>query len=84
MKNYKFVQNKKCEFFPCHKVKEDSFNCLFCYCPLFPLKDICGGNPEFLEDGTKSCMNCALPHVKDKGYTFVMSKISEILELGKK
>lgn len=22
-KNYKFVQNSKCEYFPCHKVKDE-------------------------------------------------------------
>lgn len=37
--NYKFVQNRKCEYFPCHKVEnEDEFNCLFCFCPLYMLK----------------------------------------------
>ena len=33
---YKFFQNKKCEYFPCHKgIPEEDFNCLFCYCPLY-------------------------------------------------
>ena len=27
--NYKFFQNRDCEFFPCHKIEnEDSFNCV--------------------------------------------------------
>lgn len=40
--HYKFFQNKECEYFPCHKVKEaEDFNCLFCYCPLY-LKEECG------------------------------------------
>ena len=35
-KHYNFFQNKECEYFPCHKgVKEEDFNCLFCYCPLY-------------------------------------------------
>ena len=35
---YKFFQNKKCEYFPCHKgIPEEDFNCLFCYCPLYTL-----------------------------------------------
>ena len=43
--NFKFFQHKTCEFFPCHDVKnEDTFNCLFCYCPLYALGDGCGGN----------------------------------------
>lgn len=83
--HYKFVQNKKCQFFPCHQMKnEENFNCLFCYCPLFALKDECGGNPEFLEDGTKSCMNCTAPHNGPGGHDFVMKKIDKVLELGKK
>ena len=83
--NYKFVQNKKCEFFPCHQgVKEEGFNCLFCYCPLYALKENCGGNPTFLEDGTKDCSNCTITHQKGSSYDHVMKKIDKILELGKR
>ena len=47
--NYKFFQNTKCEYFPCHKVEnEKHFNCLFCFCPLYMLKDKCGGNFKYL------------------------------------
>ena len=61
--NYKFFQNNKCEYFPCHKgIPEEDFNCLFCYCPLYTLGKNCGGNCEFLENGVKSCMNCGFPH----------------------
>lgn len=32
--NYSFFSNKKCEYFPCHKVSDEiaekDFNCLFC------------------------------------------------------
>ena len=50
--NYKFFQNNKCEYFPCHKgIPEEDFNCLFCYCPLYTLGKNCGGNCEFLENG---------------------------------
>lgn len=83
--NYKFVQNKACEFFPCHEgIKEEDFNCLFCYCPLYALKDQCGGNPTFLEDGTKDCSHCTITHIKDKSYNHVMHKIDKILDLGRK
>lgn len=41
-KHYNFFQNKECEYFPCHKgVKEEDFNCLFCYCPLYTLGKHC-------------------------------------------
>ena len=44
---YKFFQNKKCEYFPCHKgIPEENFNCLFCYCPLYTLGKSCGGFPH--------------------------------------
>ena len=41
-KKYAFFQHKECEFFPCHPVKDaETFNCLFCYCPLYALGDKC-------------------------------------------
>lgn len=47
--HYKFFQNKECEYFPCHKVKNtENFNCLFCYCPLYALGDKCGGNFKYI------------------------------------
>ena len=40
--NYSFVQNRNCEFFPCHKTAHpENFNCLFCYCPLYALGSGC-------------------------------------------
>ena len=50
--NYKFFSHRECEFFPCHKVSdEESFNCLFCYCPLYALGKECGGNFTYTENG---------------------------------
>lgn len=83
VKHYKFFQNKECEYFPCHKTSDlDNFNCLFCYCPLYALKDKCGGNVKYLGD-IKDCSYCLSPHSKN-GYDFIMSKIGKITELGKK
>ena len=82
-KNYAFVQNTKCEFFPCHKTNHpETFNCLFCYCPLYALGDGCGGNCTYTEKGYKSCMDCMLPHTP-AGYDYVISKYPEIAELAK-
>ncbi|MBS5335409.1 MAG: metal-binding protein [Clostridiales bacterium] len=82
--HYKFFQNSKCEYFPCHEVKNsDNFNCLFCYCPLYALGEKCGGNFKYLENGIKDCSNCLVPH-NPKGYDYIVSKYSEILELAKK
>ena len=35
--HYKFFSHKQCEYYPCHQL--DEINCLFCYCPLYILKD---------------------------------------------
>lgn len=84
MKNsYSFFQNRECEYFPCHKVKDDAtFNCLFCYCPLYALGDQCSGNFSYTENGIKDCSGCILPHSL-QGYEYVLSKFSEIAELAK-
>lgn len=84
MKNsYSFFQNRECEYFPCHKVKDDAtFNCLFCYCPLYALGDQCGGNFSYTENDIKDCSGCILPHSL-QGYEYVLSKFSEIAELAK-
>lgn len=83
MENFKFFQNSKCEYFPCHKgVKKEDYNCLFCYCPLYALKEECGGNFKY-NHGIKDCSDCTIPHGKGS-YDFIMSKIGEVIELGKK
>ncbi len=79
--NYKKFQNKACEYFPCHKnISEEDFNCLFCYCPLYALKDRCGGNFK-ITHGIKDCSDCTIPHGKNS-YEYIMSKMNEIIELG--
>jgi len=79
-KHYSFFQNKECEYFPCHKVKDpENFNCLFCYCPLYVLGEKCGGNYKITEKGIKDCTGCALPHARDN-YGYVTGKFKEIVE----
>lgn len=79
--NFKFFQNIKCEYFPCHKTVDiENFNCLFCFCPLYMLKGDCGGN--FIKnDGIKDCTNCLIPHSKG-GYERIMEKIKDVVEKG--
>ena len=55
-------------------IDTDDFNCLFCYCPLYPLED-CGGNYTFTEKGVKDCSDCTLPH-KSNNYQYVIEKLS--------
>lgn len=74
--NYKFFQHKSCEYFPCHKVKnEEDFNCLFCYCPLYFLENCGGNNKDF--HGIKDCSNCLIPHFP-RGYDHIVNKIKEV------
>lgn len=79
-----FFSNQACAYFPCHKTGDaEHFNCMFCYCPLYALKDRCGGNFTYLENGVKDCSNCLLPH-SEKGYAYIMEHIAEVIELGKR
>ena len=81
--NYKFFSNTKCEYFPCRKTNDpENFNCLFCYCPLYALKDKCGGNFRYTEKGIKDCTNCTLPHQR-KNYDYIIGKFKEIVEITK-
>ena len=84
MANYAFFQNKKCEYFPCHEGADpESFNCLFCYCPLYALGDKCGGQFTYLENGIKDCSGCLRPHKKEN-YDSIIKQMSMIMELAKK
>ncbi len=79
--NYKFNQHKSCEFFPCHSgVEEAAFNCLFCYCPLYMLKDACGGDYK-ISNGIKDCSDCTKPHDQNS-YAYVMDKMKVVIERG--
>ncbi len=72
--SYNFFQNKSCEYFPCHKVKdESSFNCLFCYCPLYNHLD-CGGNYKMINGKIKDCSLCLIPH---QNYDYIINKLQD-------
>lgn len=61
--SYRFFQNTQCAYFPCHKVSHpETFNCLFCYCPLY-LVQYCGGRFVILPNGVKDCSSCLIPHI---------------------
>ena len=80
-KHYQFFQNRDCEYFPCHEgVAEADFNCLFCYCPLYALGEGCGGNYIYLENGVKSCENCAFPHRREN-YGALLRRFPELKAL---
>ena len=81
--NYKYFSNTQCEYYPCHKLRGDYFNCLFCYCPLYALGEKCGGNFEYTENGVKDCTNCLIPH-SPGGYDYVMERFGGIMELSRR
>lgn len=77
--NFKFFENKECEYYPCHK-GIDNINCLFCYCPFYAWEE-CPGKNEFIKkaDGKiiKVCTNCNFPHIPDN-----RDKIMDYLRMG--
>lgn len=81
--NFSYFQNTECEYFPCHKVEGEFFNCLFCYCPLYALGDRCGGNFVYIEEGIKDCSHCLVPH-SPGGYQYILSKFEDVSELAKR
>ena len=84
MRHYDFVQNRQCEYFPCHAGADpERFSCLFCYCPLYALGDRCGGNFRYTEEGIKDCSACLKPHRREN-YDQIMEKMPQLMELAKK
>ena len=78
-KQYAFFCHKDCEYFPCHPTQDlDSFNCLFCYCPLYALGPDCGGGYTYKESGVKDCTGCTLPHRREN-FGYVMDKARELV-----
>lgn len=80
----RFFQNRACPYFPCHPdAQADTFNCLFCYCPLYALGEDCGGNYSYTQRGIKDCTNCQIPH-KEGGYEYVLGKFPQLAQLAKR
>jgi Zn-finger protein len=74
--SYRFFQNRDCEYFPCHEVtqkQKETFNCIFCYCPLYHRMD-CGGCYELMKNGRKDCTACIQPHYN---YDYIVRKLME-------
>lgn len=79
-----FVQNRSCEYFPCHAgADSETFNCIFCYCPLYALGERCGGCYTYTEDGIKDCSACLRPHRREN-YFSICEKLNEVIEMAKK
>lgn len=84
MDHDRFFQNKACPYFPCHSTADpESFNCLFCYCPLYALGSQCGGEFTYAPSGLKDCSRCLRPHSPDAVEDF-HKKLDEVMELARK
>ncbi len=84
MRHYDFVQNRECEYFPCHACGDtESFSCLFCYCPLYALGENCGGSFAYTPEGIKDCSGCMKPHLREN-YDAIMTAMADVAELAKK
>lgn len=72
-----FFQNRDCRFFPCHNnVDIEDFNCMFCYCPFYHRGAECGGKFKLNDKGTKSCVNCDIPHHRDS-HDYIVKRLKE-------
>lgn len=79
--DHSFFQNRACRYFPCHGQADlETFNCLFCYCPLYTLGPRCGGCFTYTEKGIKNCTDCQLPH-RPGGYVRILSRFPELAGL---
>lgn len=82
--SYRFFQNRECEYFPCHQgIDPEELNCLFCFCPLYPLGQRCGGAFVYTPDGIKDCSGCCFPHRRES-YDSICQRFGEIAALCKK
>ena len=81
---FSHFSHQACEYYPCHAGADpDSFNCLFCYCPLYVLGEECGGDFSYTKAGVKDCSACLLPH-GEGGFDYVTGSFSKIVEMLKK
>ena len=75
--SHRFFENKDCKYYPCHN-ETDALNCLFCYCPLYPLEQ-CPGDYTYIESNgkpMKNCMDCTFPH-KAENYDIIIEFLSK-------
>ncbi|MCR4590459.1 MAG: cysteine-rich small domain-containing protein [Lachnospiraceae bacterium] len=82
MNTFKYFENRECKFYPCHEMGDKGgVNCLFCYCPLYFMKD-CPGTYHYVEKGgkkIKSCVDCTFPH-EEGNYGEMIKKINDLIQ----
>ncbi len=75
-KNHPWFTHRDCPHYPCHDL--EALNCLFCFCPLYPLGRDCGGAFKVLAGGVKDCSGCLFPH-RAENYDEVIRRVGEVL-----
>ena len=78
--SFKYFENRACKYFPCHKIDNQDFNCLFCFCPLYFA--LCPGTPLYKESNGlmfKSCTDCDYPH-RPENYKAIMDCLLSLLK----
>ena len=74
-----------CPYFPCHQLPSDiTFNCVFCYCPLYALGPDCGGAFRYNEKGYKDCTYCTVMHEGSRGFDRVQELFPKLAELARR
>ena len=76
--SFRFFRNTACAYFPCHETETpETFNCLFCYCPLYFTRQ-CGGDGVIRPGGVKDCSGCLVPH-KPENYGHIIQRLKEAI-----
>lgn len=77
--------NVDCPYFPCHTLlANETFNCAFCYCPLYALGPECGGAFRYNEKGYKDCTYCTVMHEGARGFSRVQELFPKLAELARR
>jgi Zn-finger protein len=74
--SFRYFANRACGYFPCHGGGGGAFNCLFCFCPLYPAGADCGGDFRVLPGGGKDCSDCLYPHIPEN-YEEILGKLRD-------
>ena len=84
MEDKRVFTNEECPYYPCHTLLQgETFNCTFCYCPLYALGPACGGDFSYTEKGIKNCTDCSKPHEGSRGYDLVKEHFSQLADLAR-
>ena len=84
MEDKRVFTNEECPYYPCHTLPEgETFNCVFCYCPLYALGPDCGGAFRYNEKGNKDCSLCTFLHRREN-YGAILSRYGEIMDLARR